>query len=441
MNFLDRALPLIERGFSVIPLKPAAKDTLPGIGAKSRSRDPQQIQAWAEKFPTANVAIVADENFGILESDDYARFSELLKQSTGATIPKTLMACGSSENRPHLFFRLVANPENLVMPGLFELRAVNQYVVGAQSQHPNGSEYRWLNDASIATLTPALLAGLKHLAGEHKRGMAAVNLSDEKFPEGTRHYALLSLAGKLWDGKKTTDQLFDELWQFNLERCDPPKAEVLVRGIASHYVNRMKPFDPGPAVIVGAPPPAPIRDGSSRHFDFVLSPPVGGTDGAFALGSVHIMYGTSGSGKSTLGLQMLQAQAKGEPFFGHASYGRSFLYLMKDRGTHEMVRTLARMGAPDLPHATLPGGVNFTVAANAIRKEFFKAGQPEILFVEGLDMCLDDPCDPAKVGNFMELLMTFASDYHVSLIGTVGAPKSKPGEEYSMRDGAFGSTF
>ena len=27
MNFLDRALPLIERGFSVIPLKPAAKDT------------------------------------------------------------------------------------------------------------------------------------------------------------------------------------------------------------------------------------------------------------------------------------------------------------------------------------------------------------------------------------------------------------------------------
>ena len=46
--------------------------------------------------------------------------------------------------------------ENLVMPGLFELRAVNQYVVGAQSQHPNGSEYRWLNDASIATLTPAL---------------------------------------------------------------------------------------------------------------------------------------------------------------------------------------------------------------------------------------------------------------------------------------------
>ena len=41
----------------------------------------------------------------------------------------------------------------------------------------------------------------------------------------------------------------------------------------------------------------------------------------------------------------------------------------------------------------------------------------------------------------MELLMTFASDYHVSLIGTVGAPKSKPCEEYSMRDGAFGSTF
>ena len=138
---------------------------------------------------------------------------------------------------------------------------------------------------------------------------------------------------------------------------------------------------------------------------------------------------------------MLQAQAKGEPFFGHGSYGRSFLYLMKDRGKHEMIRTLSRMGAPDLPHATLPGGVNFTVAATAIRKAFFDAGQPEIVFIEGLDMCLDDPCDPAKVGNFMELLMSFADKYHASVIGTVGAPKSKPGEEYSMRDGAFGSTY
>src|SRR5438477_1525547 len=285
MNFLDRALPLIERGFSVIPLTPAAKDTLPGIGVTKRSTSFPQLEKWNNRFPEANVAICADEHFCILESDDYGLFSELLKQSTGATIPATLMACGSSENRPHLFFRLPPNPANLVMPSLFELRAVNQYVVGPGSVHPNGSIYRFLNDAPIAELTPALLGGLKFLAGEHKRGMAAVNLSDEKFPEGTRHYALLSLAGKLWDGKKTTDQLFDELWQFNLERCDPPKAEVLVRGIASHYVNRMKPFDPGPAVIVGAPPPAPIRDGSSRHFDFVLSPPVGGTDGAFALGS------------------------------------------------------------------------------------------------------------------------------------------------------------
>jgi len=68
MNFLERAQPLLERSFSVIPLRPGAKDTLPGIGAKNRSRDIVQVREWAEQYPDANVAIVADEGVAILES-------------------------------------------------------------------------------------------------------------------------------------------------------------------------------------------------------------------------------------------------------------------------------------------------------------------------------------------------------------------------------------
>ena len=142
MNFLERAQPLLERSFSVIPLRPGAKDTLPGIGAKNRSRDIVQVREWAEQYPDANVAIVADEGVAILESDDFEQLAQTIKLSTGETLPITLTACGSSPNRPHLFFKHTEKSRQvgcIALPGLFEARFVNQYVVGPGSVHPDGS--------------------------------------------------------------------------------------------------------------------------------------------------------------------------------------------------------------------------------------------------------------------------------------------------------------
>ncbi|PYV72427.1 MAG: hypothetical protein DMG96_26165 [Acidobacteria bacterium] len=86
MNFLDRALPLIARNFSIIPLGANSKAPQKGIVAKQRStgkKDFQQIESWAQRFPDANVGLVADERFCILESDDYARLAELIRNGTG----------------------------------------------------------------------------------------------------------------------------------------------------------------------------------------------------------------------------------------------------------------------------------------------------------------------------------------------------------------------
>lgn len=178
------------------------------------------------------------------------------------------------------------------------------------------------------------------------------------------------------------------------------------------------------------------------HFDFVLAPPADGIDGAFALGSVHILFGSSGTGKSTLGLQMLRAQAAQQPFFGHESFGRNYLYLMKDRGKHETARTFARLGIDEsVPTASVLGGLDWRSAAESIKNRLLEHGQPEILFVEGLDMCLEDPSKPSLVGPFMDALSQIAETYHVSIIGTVGAPKLKKNEQYSPRDGMFGSSF
>src|SRR6185312_9851358 len=98
-NFLQIAMPLIERGFSVIPIEPKGKRPLPGIGVLSRTQDSGKVTHWAEMAPDANVAICADEDTVLLETDDIAKLQHAIFLGCGRSLladAYTLMACGSS---------------------------------------------------------------------------------------------------------------------------------------------------------------------------------------------------------------------------------------------------------------------------------------------------------------------------------------------------------
>jgi Bifunctional DNA primase/polymerase, N-terminal len=129
-NFLDRANAMLERGFSVIPIAPRDKKPVPGLGANSRTQNLDVVAEWANMWPDANAGVCADDNITILESDDAARFRKILSEM-GVALPVTLTG-GASPNRPHWFYkRTPACGESCVtVPGLFEFRNVNQYVVG-----------------------------------------------------------------------------------------------------------------------------------------------------------------------------------------------------------------------------------------------------------------------------------------------------------------------
>lgn len=133
-DFYSAATDLLGRGFSIIPLQPTSKLPVKGIGPLSRTKDPVVIQAWAERYPDSNVAIVADENIVILESDDLPRFTELIKGTTNKDLPVTLTACGSSPDRPHFFFKRTEKAANvgcLGIPGLFEDSPISMWSVPA----------------------------------------------------------------------------------------------------------------------------------------------------------------------------------------------------------------------------------------------------------------------------------------------------------------------
>lgn len=255
-DFLQIAAPLIERGFSVIPIEKGGKRPVPGLGALSRTGDLAVVNAWAAQWPDANVAICADENIIILETDDFERLRAVVKNGTGQDIPLTLMSCGSSENRPHLFFKRTeraTNVGNLVVPGLFEFRCNNQYVVGPGSTHPSGAQYRWLNDVQPVPMPDWLVSELVRLALSQKTGSGSVERRVEvdcgRIPEGSRHYFLMRELGRLWDGQVSEEQLLDKAFELN-RQCDPPKDLAHVIQCVRDIMRR-EPYNAGPTVTIG----------------------------------------------------------------------------------------------------------------------------------------------------------------------------------------------
>jgi hypothetical protein len=265
-NFLERATKLVDRGFSVIPITPHAKNTLANTGAKSRTRNLDTIKVWANMWPDANAAVCADENITILESDDAPRFRGILAEM-GVTLPETLTG-GSRENRPHWFYKRTAacGDDCLEVPGVFEFRNFNQYVVGPGSIYPEGHQYRFWNDAPIVELPEAVINALRQLDaeyqgegdgeahGEHIQPGPYAALRDAylrrldpadlltieglEVSEGERHYTLVSLAGLLHDGERSAEDIAEILRDVRDTYFEDGKGDGEIESIAEYAVRR-----------------------------------------------------------------------------------------------------------------------------------------------------------------------------------------------------------
>lgn len=60
-SFLDAALSYAARGWPVFPCWPGKKNPVTGHGVLEATTDPDQIRAWWDKWPTANIAIATGE--------------------------------------------------------------------------------------------------------------------------------------------------------------------------------------------------------------------------------------------------------------------------------------------------------------------------------------------------------------------------------------------
>jgi primase/DNA polymerase family protein len=178
-------------------------------------------------------------------------------------------------------------------------------------------------------------------------------------------------------------------------------------------------------------------------YDYVLEPAEGEFDGWLPLGgSASLVGGLSGTNKTTLMMQLLQSQLYKEPFLGHATNGRPYLILMADRGEDSHKRTMRRMRLDPciIPIKFLSSLTGLAALQQIVNRIEGTTPLPQIVFVEGADMLVDDGNKKQFVVPSMNGLREIATHFHLALVASVGAPKSKPGEGYvAKRDNISGT--
>jgi hypothetical protein len=166
-----QAPPQRARGqFAIFTAKPNGKTPLTEHGCKDATRDPAQIAAWQERWPTCNWAIATGTPSGNLLVVDVDGIWEApgdawtdLANSIGG-LPRTVTVLSGSGHSMHWYFLVpdgvtLGNTAGKLAPGI-DTRCEGGYVICPPSIHPAGERYVWVLsplDVPIAPLPVGLL--------------------------------------------------------------------------------------------------------------------------------------------------------------------------------------------------------------------------------------------------------------------------------------------
>ena len=231
MSFLDIAKPMIERGVPVIPLRPKTKIALLTDWPNKATTDLAVIEKWAEEYPEANGACVAQGKLGgywMLEVDDAALPSKI-ESEIGQPI-KTFRV-RSSPGKGHYYFRHTPSSlavGNITQPFVrdrnFSVRMDKEYVVASGSTHPTtGLQYEVVSGHEITEAPEALIEWIirqRTDSGAQPKKADANFQSLERIPRGSHDVTLASIAGKWRSIGMEEDAMLAALMEVAQKRCD-----------------------------------------------------------------------------------------------------------------------------------------------------------------------------------------------------------------------------
>jgi hypothetical protein len=228
------AFAYLARGWSVVVVEPRGKRPIVRWEEFQRRRpDQDELRAWLDRRPDANLAIVTGAVSGVVVLDVDPRHGGIASlarwERQHGVLPHTVEAQTGGGGR-HLYF---AHPggelRNRVglAPGL-DLRGDGGVVVAPPSLHPSGGRYRWLPGHAPDETCPAPLPGwlLEIARGEAPRSGTSPSpwrsRVRETVSEGQRNDAIASFTGHLlWHGV-ASDVACELLLCWNRVHCRPP---------------------------------------------------------------------------------------------------------------------------------------------------------------------------------------------------------------------------
>jgi hypothetical protein len=370
MTFYDRALPMVERGWSVIPLGEKSKFGAPNEWQKLATTDLKQVDKWDSETMRANCGLVAtpDGNWA-LDFDDLSVIAQIEKE-TGHKMPTTFVV-QSSQNKAHYHFkqndasRSLGNSDKKADDGreLYSARVSNRYVLSPFSIHDKtGKPYQILSDAPIVEAPQWLTDWLVAQKNVDRKKVASAD-SSAPIVEGGRNNFLASQGGKLCNMHMEHDQIERNLLEINELRCNPPLPENEVRIIAAS-VSRYEPAKEFNLTIGGKSPElsGPTSAAATTAATEVVDPetcfksvgelPDGGIDWIIQdimPEGLNFLGALSGHGKTFFGLSLAKALTTGKPFLGKYAVPSvvPVLYLIPESSGRPFKTRCLRFGIPD----------------------------------------------------------------------------------------------
>lgn len=228
------ALQYLNRGWSVIPLRPQEKrPCIRWLEFQQRRAGVEEVRGWFQQWPAANVGIVTGIVSGlvVLDIDPKHGGEESLSrlERMHAPLPRTVEAETGGGGR-HLYF---SHPGDSVQNrvGLFpgiDLRGDGGYIVAPPSLHVSGKPYQWASlrdpgNAPLAWMPDWLLREIqasKDGAGHPPQYWR--RLVREGVAEGERNNTLASFTGHLLRHGVDPEVVMELMLSWNTCRCRPP---------------------------------------------------------------------------------------------------------------------------------------------------------------------------------------------------------------------------
>jgi len=256
-----RAIQYAEAGYTIFPIfemrgnrcscgnvecRSPGKHPRTAAGHNEATADPEQVKAWWNTWPEANIGYRPKDNEIVLDIEKEGLENGLLISliKLFGPLPTTRMNNTGGGGQHHFFTLPEGAPEIKNRAKVFDgmdIRTVKGYVILPPSNHASGNKYEWEARAGerVQELPMEWCNGIA--TGQTTKEPTRNTLLHHKYAEGSRNNSMFNMASAARGKGKSESQILTEIRRENKRLCSPPLPDAELKKIAESVAK----FKPG----------------------------------------------------------------------------------------------------------------------------------------------------------------------------------------------------